>query len=76
MQQQARALDLAGRVRNAADGSVIVDVSGTADAVAKLEAVMAVGPRGAVVDRVTVLLDGAAASREVGEFPLPFVIDR
>ncbi|MDQ3388536.1 MAG: acylphosphatase [Gemmatimonadota bacterium] len=48
----ARALALAGTVRNLADGSVEVRVSGTAEAVAELRRLLKAGPSGAVVRAV------------------------
>lgn len=51
---QARALHLAGWVRNRTDGSVEAMIDGDADAIAQMIAWSQHGPRGARVDNVTV----------------------
>lgn len=51
--EQARALGLAGWVRNRRDGSVEAMLQGSADAVARMQAWIQRGPPGARVDRVT-----------------------
>jgi acylphosphatase len=53
--QQARALGLAGYVRNRRDGSVEVMLQGPADAVARMLTWLHEGPPLARVDRVTAL---------------------
>jgi len=52
VQEAARALDLAGWVRNAVDGSVEVEAEGTDGDLAKLRATLGDGPRGARVESV------------------------
>jgi acylphosphatase len=52
VQQAARALDLAGAVRNAPDGSVEVEVEGDGDAVERLRAMLMEGPPAARVESV------------------------
>ena len=51
---QARALDVAGWVRNCPDGTVEAHVTGEEDAVAKMIAAMHQGPSQARVDNLTV----------------------
>jgi acylphosphatase len=60
--QQARALGLAGYVRNRRDGSVEVMLQGDADAVVRMRAWLYEGPPLAHVDRVTVLALPARAA--------------
>lgn len=55
VRQRARALDLAGWVRNCSDGSVEVAAEGAADALDHLRRELARGPDGAVVQTVTEL---------------------
>jgi acylphosphatase len=50
--EAARALNLAGRVRNLPDGTVEVCASGPEPALRELEALVAMGPLGARVDAV------------------------
>jgi acylphosphatase len=54
VRELARALDLAGWVRNEPDGAVVLMAEGTPDALAQLEAAVRVGPAGARVDHVEV----------------------
>ena len=56
MAAQARALGIAGWVRNRRDGSVEAMVAGTAEQVAAMIAWSRVGPPGAAVDHVAVEL--------------------
>lgn len=74
VREQARALDLMGIVRNATDGSVVVDVAGPATRITALEDALTVGPRGASVDGVNVTLDGEEAEAELQALPYPFAI--
>lgn len=60
--RQARALGLAGYVRNRRDGSVEVLLQGPADAVSRLEDWLHEGPPLARVDRVTRLSPPSTAS--------------
>lgn len=92
VREQARALGLAGRVWNEVDGSVSVVVSGSPDALDRLERALARGPDGARVDAVrrrsgTEASDlsgrdaaadpDATAERHVQtSLPYPFAIDR
>lgn len=69
--EHARRLELAGWVRNAADGSVEVAVSGSEAAVTEFLARIAVGPAGARVDAVVHMPLG-----ELGELAKPFGVDR
>ena len=57
---EARALGLAGYVRNRRDGSVEALLQGPPDAVARMEALLERGPPAARVDRVVVLPTPAA----------------
>jgi acylphosphatase len=60
MAAQARALGVAGWVRNRRDGSVEAMVAGTSEQVAAMIAWSRVGPAGAMVDHVAVELgDGS-----------------
>jgi len=75
VRERARALDLTGIVRNAIDGSVVVDVAGTPQQITRLEDALTEGPRGAEVESVNVVLDGAAATAELDKLPYPFAIE-
>jgi acylphosphatase len=68
-QREARALGLAGWVRNAGDGSVEIQVEGGAAALEALLAWCHEGPDGARVARVRVNPLAAA-----GQLPQPFAI--
>jgi len=50
--QQARALELDGRVANRADGAVEVEAQGTRDRLEQLVALVGLGPSGARVEEV------------------------
>jgi len=52
VQEAARTLDVAGWVRNAADGSVEVEAEGSEDDLARLRTALGEGPRGARVQAV------------------------
>lgn len=75
VRERARELDLTGMVRNASDGSVVVDVAGPIDHIMQLEDALTLGPRGAAVDGVNVTLDGAEAESALDSLPYPFAID-
>ncbi|MGQ0639433.1 MAG: acylphosphatase [Gemmatimonadaceae bacterium] len=71
VREQARALELAGSVRNLPTGSVEVYASGPAGALDRLAAALRAGPPGARVERITRhAADGAA------ELSVPFAITR
>jgi len=76
VRERARAADVAGVVFNEADGSVVVDVAGTPEQIMRIEDAIARGPNGAVVDDVSILLDGEAAQSTLHELPYPFTIRR
>lgn len=61
----ARELGLAGWVRNRPDGIVELAAAGEPDALAKLEAAVAAGPRGARVEEVRKLAKVAHDSLQV-----------
>lgn len=65
VQEEARALDLAGWVRNASDGSVEVAAEGETSALRRLRDALGRGPRGAHVES----LDETPASAEPLERP-------
>lgn len=71
VRERARAAGLAGWVRNNADGSVELEASGPAAALAKLRDAVATGPAGARVDDVDELTAAPAAA-----LPFPFTVDR
>ena len=75
VRERARALGVSGRVRNRADGGVLVDVVGTADLVGQLEHTLHRGPRGAQVSAVVILLQGREALAAMNALPHPFAID-
>ncbi len=66
--QQARELRLSGTVRNAADGSVELEVGGSDEAIAELRERLRAGPPAAAVVRV----EEVPASG--GDLPWPFRI--
>lgn len=73
VREQARALELAGVVRNEPDGAVVVVASGEIAALAVLEARLLVGPPHASVSNVI--------TRELTTFdavglPRPFTVER
>lgn len=73
VREQARALGLAGWVRNDPDGSVVLEVAGESDAVAALQAAVATGPSGA---HVTAVRAGESPESDAGALPLPFGVHR
>ena len=72
VREQARALGLAGLVRNEEDGAVRVIVTGTDQGIDRLEVALRAGPRGALVEAVTRELSGEPRP----SCPYPFMIDR
>lgn len=75
VRETARALGLAGWVRNESDGSVAVMAAGAPDTLAALEAALEAGPVGALVEHVGVqVLDERAI--DVAELTRPFRVDR
>jgi acylphosphatase len=66
----ARELGLAGWVRNRPDGVVEIAAAGKPEAVAKLEAAVSRGPRGATVEEVRML---GAVARDSLEVPFGIV---
>jgi acylphosphatase len=70
VRETARRLDLAGWVKNRADGGVEVAAEGTASALDKFGTLLREGPPGAAVNGV----DDLAADSE--ELPKPFAILR
>jgi acylphosphatase len=71
VREQARALELAGWVRNLPSGNVELVAAGTAAALDKLEAAVRAGPPGAHVERVL-----RQPTPHAAELSLPFVITR
>jgi acylphosphatase len=69
--ERARRQGLRGWVQNRSDGSVEVFVSGSQQALDRLAADLAIGPRGAHVERV---VDIASDGKQ--ELPFPFAIHR
>ena len=69
--EHARRLELAGWVRNRADGCVEIAASGSEHAIAELLATLAKGPAGARVDKIVHLPLG-----ELGSLGTPFGVDR
>ncbi|MGH7713935.1 MAG: acylphosphatase [Gemmatimonadaceae bacterium] len=71
VREQARALDLAGWVRNLPSGGVELVAAGSQLALDRLEAAVRAGPPGARVERVT-----RGAARNDAELSVPFAISR
>lgn len=72
VREAARALGVAGWVRNNADGSVELAASGSAEAIARLEAAVREGPPGAAVsDLDSTLMDEGSSS-----LAFPFTVER
>jgi acylphosphatase len=71
VRERARALELAGWVRNLDSGGVEIAAQGTDEAIAGLRAAVEQGPPGAVVRHVIERPPVAAA-----EFPSPFTVIR
>jgi acylphosphatase len=76
VREQARGLGVAGVVRNDPDGSVLVDVVGTAAQLTQLEDALHRGPRGSRVDALEIVLTDAEAHAAIGTPPYPFAIAR
>jgi len=75
VQKAAQALDVAGWVRNAADGSVEVEAEGSEAGISTLRASLADGPRGAQVEFVEdVAVEDVAVGVE--QLERPFRIKR
>jgi acylphosphatase len=72
VREHARALGLAGWVRNRVDGMVELEVEGTERKVAELMAYVAEGPDGAVVAAV----EDVPMSEPASSLPEPFTIER
>ncbi len=72
VREQARALGIAGRVKNLDDGSVEVEAEGDDAAMAAFVDRLREGPRGARVERMTELAAGNAGDI----LPNPFAIER
>lgn len=66
--RQARALALAGTVRNEPDGSVAIEIEGPAVDIAQFQAALQEGPPSALVER----LESLVPTRE--RLPSPFAI--
>lgn len=76
VRERARHADVSGAVSNADDGSVVVDVAGSPAQIAQIEDVLALGPDGADVAAVVVVMEGIEAERELHSLPYPFAIRR
>lgn len=76
VREQARALGIAGLVKNLPDGTVLVQAFGTPPGLARLEEALRRGPRGAHVERVDVDPEGEALAATTGLPPFPFAIER
>lgn len=74
VREQARAIGLAGTVRNEPDGSVHVMARGTVGMLEQLERALRVGPGGSRVDAVDTL-DSVGADAGPA-LPFPFAVDR
>ena len=72
VRETARALDVAGWVRNESDGSVLVMAAGANEVLAQLEAALRIGPPGAHVERLEVT-PGVA---QPDALPRPFQVVR
>ena len=72
VREHARALRLAGWVKNLADGMVELEVEGSPEKVAELMALVAEGPDGAVVAG----LDEVQIPESAGSLPETFTIER
>lgn len=73
VREQARALELAGWVRNEPDGAVVLVASGEATALDALERALKVGPRQASVSDV---VHRTLTSFDAVGLPAPFAIAR
>lgn len=72
VREHARALGLAGWVRNEPTGEVLIEVAGDTDAVARLIALVWQGPPGSVVRDVVQM----PAHGTTGSWPTPFAVHR
>ena len=72
VREHARALRLAGWVRNRTDGMVELEVEGATDRVAELMTFVGEGPDGAVVAAV----EDVQLSEPAADLPDPFMIER
>lgn len=73
VREQARALELAGWVRNEPDGAVVLVASGEATALDTLERQLKVGPRQSTVTEV---VRRELTSFDAAGLPSPFLIER
>ena len=73
VREQARALELAGWVRNEPDGAVVLVASGDATALDTLERQLKVGPRHSTVTEV---VRRELTSFDAVDLPSPFLIER
>jgi acylphosphatase len=73
VREQARALGLAGWVRNEPDGAVVLVASGDVPALDALERHLAIGPRHS---RVTDVVRRELTSFDAAGLPSPFLIER
>ncbi|MBY0488988.1 MAG: acylphosphatase [Gemmatimonadaceae bacterium] len=73
VRERARALGVAGWVRNEPDGTVLLEVAGAADAVQALREAIAVGPSGAQVSAVHAETISVV---DAGALPQPFAVHR
>ncbi len=73
VREQARALELAGWVRNEPDGAVVLVASGEATALDTLERQLKVGPRQSTV---TDVVRRELTSFDAAGLPSPFLIER
>jgi acylphosphatase len=73
VREQARALELAGWVRNEPDGAVVLVASGDAVALDALERQLEVGPRRSTVTHV---VRRELTSFDAAGLPSPFLIER
>ena len=76
VREQARALGVAGVVRNQADGSVLVHALGSPGQLTRLEEALRHGPPGAQVDAVHIAPAGEDSQLTPGRAPFPFTIVR
>jgi acylphosphatase len=73
VREQARALELAGWVRNEPDGAVVLVAAGEATALDTLERQLKVGPRQSTVTEV---IRRELTSFDATGLPSPFLIER
>lgn len=75
VREQARRCDLAGWVRNNADGSVELRVAGDDDCVIRFRSAMGVGPEGARVERIEEIAV-EPLQESASDLPYPFQMER